>query len=76
MRRDTSRPIRPRPRIARVLPYNSVPEYNLRSHSPLVMLAAAGTTGRANVPIKMQVNSHADIEFPPGVLKIFISLLQ
>lgn len=63
--------MRPSPRIARVFPYNSVPEYNFRSHSPLVMLAAAGTTGRANVPINMQVNSHAEIELPPGVLEIF-----
>lgn len=70
MRIDTSRPIRPRPRMARVFPYSSVPEYNFRSHFPSFILAAAGTTGRAKVPINMQVNSHAEIEFPPGVLKI------
>lgn len=70
IRNETSRPIRPKPSIAKVLPYNSDPEYNLRSHRPLVILTAAGTTGRASVPINMQVNSQAEIEFPPGVLKL------
>lgn len=55
--------------MANVLPYNSEPEYNLRSHLSSFMLFAAGTIGRANVPINKHVNSHAEIELPPGVLK-------
>lgn len=69
IRMPTSRPIRPKPKTAKVLPYNSHPEYNLRSHLPSTILFAAGTTGRANVPINKHVNSHADIELPPGVLR-------
>lgn len=68
MRIPTSRPILPKPRIANVLPYNSEPEYNLRSHLPSFMLFPAGTIGRAKLPIKKHVSSHALIEFPPGVL--------
>lgn len=64
----TSRPILPSPSMANVLPYNSLPLYNLRSHLFSFMLCAAGTTGRANVAISKHVSSHAEIEFPPGVL--------
>jgi hypothetical protein len=64
----TSKPMRPSPSTAKVLPCNSVPEYSLRSHRPCFMLSAAGHTGRAKAPNRIQVSSHADIEFPPGVL--------
>lgn len=69
MRRATSRPILPKPRIAKVLPYNSWPEYNFLSHLPAFSEAAAGTTFLANVVINEHVNSHALIAFPPGVLQ-------
>lgn len=68
IRNATSRPIRPNPTTANVFPYSSVPLNSLRFHSLFFILATAGTTGRANVPIKIHVNSHADIELPPGVL--------
>lgn len=64
----TSRPIRPKPNTANVLPCNSLPLYNFLSQRPSFILWTAGTTGRAKVPISMHVNSQADIELPPGVL--------
>lgn len=70
MRIPTSRPIRPRPKIANVLPYNSVPLQSFLSQRPSFMLWTAGTTGRAKVPIAIHVSSQAEMEFPPGVLKI------
>ena len=69
MRTATSRPMRPNPRIAKVLPNNSVPLYSLRSQRPSFILCPAGTMGRAKAPINIQVNSQAEIELPPGVLK-------
>uniref|UniRef100_A0A8W7PRT5 Uncharacterized protein n=1 Tax=Anopheles coluzzii TaxID=1518534 RepID=A0A8W7PRT5_ANOCL len=68
MRTPTSRPMRPSPRMASVLPYSSEPEYSFRSQRPSFMLVAAGQMGRASAPIRKHVSSHAEIELPPGVL--------
>ncbi|KAJ8951091.1 hypothetical protein NQ318_003789 [Aromia moschata] len=45
-------------------------EYNFRSHLPAFKDAAAGTTFLARLVIREQVNSHALIALPPGVLEI------
>jgi hypothetical protein len=76
MRIATSRPIRPNPNMANVLPYNSEPESNFLSHCPSFVLCDAATIGRAMAPIKMHVSSHAAIELPPGVLKSIKKLFQ
>uniref|UniRef100_A0A182VFN2 Uncharacterized protein n=1 Tax=Anopheles merus TaxID=30066 RepID=A0A182VFN2_ANOME len=68
MRTPTSRPMRPSPRMASVLPYSSEPEYSFRSQRPSFMLVAAWQMGRASAPIRKHVSSHAEIELPPGVL--------
>jgi len=68
--RATSRPMRPIPRIARVLPDNSYPEYSFRSHRPSFSDCAACATLRANAEIKAHVSSQALMLLPPGVLKL------
>jgi len=68
--RATSRPMRPIPRIARVLPDNSYPEYSFRSHRPSFSDCAACATLRANAEIRAHVSSQALMLLPPGVLKL------